>query len=316
MKKLMVTLMAILMLVPMTNVFADEYKVYSPGEVVNFFAYEGDQNGYTTVILEDKGSSDEYVKVLLTGFALNSTSYPYQDTTSGYTGETFEKSGGYALLTDGINRDLNALDGHAKPISESGNLSTITLDDLVNIFGATPSADGETYTIDVAKWKSVFEGLASTITSGGIYTSTPVETDTTKIWTILFQKNATSQELESITVEKKPIAAEPGADGSPIVYGYVPVVYMNKKYDCKGGDTSTTTTDPTSVCYDCGEDYIWDQENTHDECTVIEKIKESSDCVKVPKTGVEEYIIEFGAIAGICAVILIIIKKKDLFRQI
>lgn len=314
MKKLMNMIMALLIFVPFITVKAAE-NVYQAGEVVNFYAYEGDARGTESVILEDKGANDKYVKVLLTGFSVNKTEFPYKDVALGYTAESFETSGGYKALLDALNRShedaepgLDALDGHAKPISEAGNLTTITLEELINVFGATSADGGETYSIDVAKWGNVFDGTI--LISGGFYTATMTE-DKTQVWTVVFTRNTTTNDLEAINVVKKPVEGERAEDGTPIVYGYIPVVYMDKTYDCKHGNLQTE-----NVCYDCGEDYVWDVVGSRDkECKVIGKITNEASCVKPPKTGINEYIIEFGAVAGICAIILIAIKKKDLFRQ-
>ena len=51
-------------------------------------------------------------------------------------------------------------------------------------------------------------------------------------------------------------------------------------------------------------------------CKLVEKVTAKSKCVKSPKTGVEEYIVEFIAVAGVCGVALVIAKRKDLFRSI
>ena len=137
--------------------------------------------------------------------------------------------------------------------------------------------------------------------SKGVFTQT---IDGDNVWVINVTKD-NNEVTTAITVEKVPYATATD-------YTAVPVVYVDKTYDCTEKQIQNTY-----ACYQCGEDYTWTKIGEQaDTCKLVDSITVKSKCVKGPKTGVEEYILEFIAVAGVCGVALVIAKRKDLFRSI
>lgn len=278
---------------------------YKRGDEVNFYTHQGDATGTRTIILEDLGKTDKYVKVWATGYSYDH-SVPYCEALDGdctvWTNMPGYKGGG---TTPGLLGSINANAAgfeYAKPIQEEGNLTLITLNDLIDLFGATK--DGEKYTIDVTKWGSLMASFETQ--KEGLYTQTVEKVgDKYYIWVLKFPKNE-NREVTSITIEKEEAS-------SATTYAYVPVVYLDKTYDCVDHENQEEYS-----CYSCEEEeYRWLPVGSQPEtCTIVEDITKESACVKSPKTGVEDYILEFVIIAGVCGVALYLVKKKDLFRGI
>lgn len=277
---------------------------YSRGDEVNFYTYEGDTVGTRTIILEDLGKTDKYVKVWATGYSYDH-SLPYCEAIDGdctaWTSMPGYSGGGTALgLLGSINANAGGF-SYAKSISEEGNLTLITLDDLIDLFGATK--DGDIYTIDVTQWGTLMASFETE--KEGLYTQTvEKDGDDYYIWVLKFPKND-DREVTSITIEKE-------LTSSATTYAYVPVVYLDKTYDCIDRENQEVYS-----CYSCEEEYRWLPVGTQPEsCTLVDDVTKESACVKSPKTGVEDYILEFVIIAAICGVALYVVKKKDLFRGI
>ena len=91
----------------------------------------------------------------------------------------------------------------------------------------------------------------------------------------------------------------------------VPILYFNKTYDCRYDPVEKT------ACYKCGEEYQWlvvgKQAAT---CEAVSGVTSKAKCVKPPKTGVEDYILEFAIAAGICGLVLVAVKRKSLFSRV
>lgn len=297
MKKIMAFLTIFMLVIPFASVKAEGlWYTYGPGDEVNFYQYEGDEVGITTTILSDEGSESQYVKALVTGFH-TATSQPYAEAIDGdYT--IFKNTLAYRNLLNAINTAAKGFP-YAKPIAEDGNLALITLDELKTIFGATQV--GETYTIDATKWGKTFEIIQGS--KPGMYTQT-VEGD--DVWVVKFTyDNDVDKNITAITVEKVPV-------DSATTYELVPVVYFDKTYDCVEREVKENY-----ACYSCDEEYTWTSIGSQaDNCKLVETINAKADCVKNPKTGVKEYLVEFLAIGGVCIVAIAVVKRKDLFRSI
>lgn len=296
MKKLFGILMAVLAIVPLigANAIEGNYYVYHAGEEVNFYTYEGDEEGSRTIILEDPGANSQYVRTLVTGVIYSDTNPWYEKIDPGVE---FKQVPGYQALLGEMQRRLNG-GGYIRNLSTE--LSLLTLDDMINIFGATQS--GDIYTLDWNKWGFVFANLPSS--SNGLYTQTITE-DKQNIWVIKFQRSSSNiSEVTGATIEQVPVSATN--------YIYMPVVYMDKTYDCHERDA-----EDKFACYECGEDILWYEIGTQpDTCTLLENVKAESSCVKNVKTGIDQYFIQFGLIAGVCALALVAVNRKNLFKSI
>ena len=313
MKKIMAIITIMMLVMPLTMVKAindpncnenGSCFEYKRGDEVNFYTHEGDTTGTRTIILEDLGKTDKYVKVWATGYSYDH-SLPYCEAIDGdctvFTNMPGYKGGGTAPgLLGSINANAAGF-AYAKPIQEEGNLTLITLNDLIDLFGATK--DGDKYTIDVATWGSTMASFETQ--KEGLYTQTvEKEGDNYYVWVLKFPKNE-NREVTSITIERE-------LTSSATTYAYVPVVYLDKTYDCVDRESKEDYS-----CYSCDDEYRWLTVGTQPEsCTLVEDITRESACVKSPKTGVEDYILEFVIIASICGVALYLVKKKDLFRGI
>ena len=277
---------------------------YKRGDEVNFYTHPGDSTGTRTIILEDLGKTDKYVKVWATGFSYDS-SMPYCEAIDGdctiFANTTAYKGGGQLPgLLGSINMTAGGF-SYAKPIEQEGNLQLITLNDLIDLFDATK--DGDKYVIDVDKWGSTFVTFETQ--KEGLYTQTVEKVGNDYyVWVVKFPKNA-NREVTSITIERE-------LTSSATTYALVPVVYLDKTYDCIDRDNIENYS-----CYSCDDEYRWLSVGTQPEaCTLVEDVTKESACVKSPKTGLEDYILEFVVIATVCGIALYLVKKKDLFRGI
>lgn len=294
MKKLMAILAALLVFPMVAS--ADTWYTYTAGQEVNFYTSKEDEVGKTSIILSDEGGESQYVKAWFVGISGRDTAEMYADTNLGQSTDAFEKTGAYLTVKNIVEENVYGFADHAKDISKAGNLGLITLEELKTVFGA--KADGENYTIDAATHGAVFEKI---VTSSNLVATQTVEGE--NVWVIELTRDA-DLKVTAITVKKMPITT--------VGLVMVPVVYVDKTYDCTEREIKNTY-----ACYQCGEDYTWakigDQAK---ECKLVEKVTSKSKCVKSPKTGIEEYVLEFVAVAGVCGIALVIAKRKDLFRSI
>lgn len=302
MKKMMGILLSILMLVvPFLSVLAIEgnYYVYTVGDEVNFYTSPNDKDGTATTIISDPGASSQYVRVLATGYSTKVSPYAEDiDDTSNFKG-TYA----YTRLLENMNDVLGTgkTFDYAKNLEEDGNLQLLTLSELQTIFGATTTDGGNTYTIDASKWARTFETIDSE--EGGIYTET---VEDNQVWVVKFTyDNATDRNITAITVEKEPV-------NSSKAWELVPVIYLDKTYDCHDRSVSEKY-----ACYVCNSEYRWLKVDSQDAtCELQEDVTSKSYCAKNPKTGVENYMFEFLAVVGVCGIAIILIKNKNLFKKI
>ena len=66
MKKLMAILTALMVVLPL-GAKADTWYTYTPGQEVNFYAYDTDPEGHTSIILSDEGGESQYAKAWCVG---------------------------------------------------------------------------------------------------------------------------------------------------------------------------------------------------------------------------------------------------------
>lgn len=294
MKKLMAILAALLVVPMVAN--ADTWYTYTAGQEVNFYTSKEDEVGKTSIILSDEGGESQYVKAWFIGISGRTTSEMYIDAKLEQKGDKFENTGAYKTVKNIVNENVYGFADHAKDIDEEGNLTLISLDELKTVFEA--KADGENFTIDATKYGEVFEKI---VTSENLVATSTVDGE--NVWVIELTRTD-DLKVSAITVKKMPVTT------TGLVM--VPVVYVDKTYDCTEREIKNTY-----ACYQCGEEYSWAKIGEQaDECKLVENVTSKSKCVKSPKTGIEEYILEFVAVAGVCGIALVIAKRKDLFRSI
>lgn len=311
--RILAAALSVMMLLPI-GVKAEGYQTYTKGTIENFYISSSDKTGRSLMILEDSGESEEYVKAFVYGIN-GYTSDPFADTNDvalGWKVDNFNNTQAYDYMTKTLlpqnNMTLNDAN-YTTDMTIEGNLTLISLQELIDIFGAT--LDGENYVIKDATKMNVLNEIAKHVALDssrvnvspfkGFFTST---IDGENVWAVEFV-NDESGALSSAVVKKVPYATSNE-------YDYIPVMYVNKKQDC-----NQKQTEQKYACYSCGEDYTWTTVGSQaDTCTLIETVTSKANCVKSPKTGVKEYAIEFIVIAGIGIAVLAVVKRKDLFRSI
>ena len=113
------------------------------------------------------------------------------------------------------------------------------------------------------------------------------------------------------------IVLTPAADDANVKGNYMvlPTFYVNKTADCHEEEVPTK-------CYKCVNEngkYIfkWVKEGTQDaRCEEVKDITSKDSCSELVKTGIESHILEFAIVAALCAIALIVVKRKDLFKTI
>lgn len=311
--RIMAAIMAVVTLFPL-GVKAEGFATYKKGTIENFYVSSSDKVGRSLMILEDSGEDQEYVKAFVYGIN-GYTNDPYADTNDialGWKVDSFKNTQAYDYMTKNLlpqnSMTLNDAN-YTTDMTIEGNLTLISLNELIDIFGAT--LEGETYVISDSSKMAVLNEIAKHVTLDtsrvgvnpfkGLFTST---IDGENVWAVEFV-NDESGALTKAVVKKVPYATSNE-------YDYIPVMYVNKKQDC-----NQKQTEQKYACYACGEDYTWTTVGSQAEtCTLIETVTSKANCVKSPKTGVKEYALEFIVIAGIGIAVLAVVKRKDLFRSI
>lgn len=325
------------------------YATYKKGQIVNFYrnhvseeARASEDGAVETIVLEDKGTSDKFVRVLLLAQTGGSAYYDgvtdkivgsqaWVDYTSALGEFEFEQDAPYDYIKSYGNAD------------NEDDITWLTLDEAVDLFGATKVNDTK-YNIDITKstgdansdlktLKDVFELVAKGTTYGknGFFLGTTVGNN---VWVVKFA--TTGEEVTGATIEQVAKTSN--------TYGYLGVGYMNKTADChevsyacyvcdgtygmmvegSQGETCTIVPNVTKAedcvakyCYNCNDTYVWKTEGTQDAtCTKVDTVTSEANCVKSPKTGLESHVLEFAIVAALCAIALLVVKRKDLFRTI
>lgn len=306
MKKIMSVLALVMLVIPFTSVSAitGNYYVYSVGDEVNFYTSENDTTGQSTIILSDDGADSQYVKTLALSAYGSSTGF-YDSVTDASATKVEE----YKFFKEHISQINQTAEGWPYAKDLSSTMTYITLDELISVFGATSSDGGTTYTIDVAKWGSVFDLVVTS--KKGFYTST---VDGDKVWVVEFTYDSSDLANRNITaITVKEVEKKDNTD-----YAGLPVVYMDKTYDCVTRTTSSSEEDDSNyACYQCGTEYSWSEVGTQaDSCTLVEGVTTKGKCVVSPKTGIADYATPLICLAAVCGLALVLINRKDLFKQI
>ena len=379
MKKLMALLVGIIGIVPFVA-NAEEttnfYK-YDAGQIVNFYGNETNQNarnglGIETIIVEDKGTSAEFVEAWLVGEVVG--------TSIGNTAllkDDFKTTDAYATLRNAFaTADILPATGASHydylydlDDAEMG-LRIPTIADMVTLFGAVKTDGAEEYTFPHLTEKtlvdrngqaqSLLEELdrvfgaisdcAESARNGVLLADRVNVTSSTnasnhagaKYWLIKFTYDTAGKitDAKIVTEEWNPADATMRA--------IAPIAYVNKTADCHEETT------PEYMCYVCGDEYSYIEKGTQGAgCKAVPGVTNAADCVKKvcykcktdeenkfkfiidkfgkdeyatcevvadsecnTKTGKKSYVLEFAIVAALCAISLLVVKRKDLFRTI
>lgn len=362
MKKILAAIATVLLALPALGVNAltesTNYYTYAKGTVVNFYKNaveeeaKNQKSGNTTIVLDDKGANDKYVKVFMVGNTYDKPAYL----------TTLE---GGATLNDIKARYINMLRSNIQVedgedlyyytfTDANKGLDLPTVDEVLGMAGMTKNG-ATSYNLtnkeltDRSGAKStLFEAFGIIANSGvtpdrlsqyGFYTST---IENGKIWVVEF---TTVEAGEDLVVTGATLKQVPISDDDDAEYAIVGTAYANKTADCHevsymcyvcGSNYTYTTvgsqdesctavpgiTNPedcvAKACYNCGGSYKWLKEGTQDEtiCTKVDNVTAEGSCVAAPNTGIESHILEFAIIASLCAIALLAVRRKDLFRTI
>ena len=359
MKKLMLLLATVFSFIPGVSALTEStnYYTYPKGAEVNFY-YNAEVEaaranaGVAGIVLEDKGTSEKYVKLILTGGARSSINIGGAfddldaDQTSLVGSQNWKAYIGW-LNAEGYETDYFANLG--TDASEKYVTTFPTLDEILNLFGVAKVDGATTYQLpnkdlpsSASKTKTLYESFkrgahafSSQSSKKGFFLDTVVGDNIWVVeWTLDAEENISNMELKMV----------PKKGNSD--YGFLGAVYMNKTADChqptvdsacyvcdgqytwavKGSLPNTCTLIPNvpkaedcvpKACYKCDGTYKWYKEGQQEPtCEKITEITTEADCVVPPETGLQSHLIEFGIVAALCGLALLVVKRKDLFRTI
>ena len=365
MKRLIAIIAMILAVVPLLGVKAVEestnYYTYKKGQIVNFYTNANEEEnrapntGVKTIVLDDKGANDKYVKVLLLGAGQSRiTSFWEDDDPAGTVVGSHTMLDYISSLRNsyGIDDTENAYFYNFQD-SQRG-LNYISLNEMLELIGEgnyTYNSGAKKYTVNgdttitdrSGADASLFGAMTTIANAGssarnGFYTST---FDGTKIWVVKFVTTATTGNSVSVTgMTIEQVVAEENDQ-----YAVIGTAYANKTKDChevsymcyvcdteykyiiEGTQEESCRAVPNvtnaeecvaKACYNCDGSYKWMREGTEDKaiCTKIDTITTEANCVKSPVTGIESHILEFAIVAALCAIALLVVRRRDLFRTI
>lgn len=304
MKKILVLLAVIATIFPYSQVFAFNiytcstsqpcYK-YSKGMVVNFYRSEKEAtdkgNGVSAITISDEGETSQTVKVLWGQIYESSVSYA-----------GIEEDG--SILTDAKTAivSLNRSAGYLfdENFAKLDNAAIPSLNDFANALDGYYEAG--VWTFNAEKYGPTIKMLTAALgNKKGFYTS-QVSTDGTEVTVIDLTYDAAGN-ITAITSKK--------VSTSTNEYAVILTLPVNKTYEC------VDRNEASYACYSCNDEYIWTKVGSQAEtCALVTNVASKSKCSKNPKTGIKEYAIELTGVIALCAVALVIAKKKDLFKAI
>ena len=362
MKKILAAMAMLLAVVPFVGSALNEttnYYNYTKGQIVNFYrnqeseaAHKGEAN--EVIILEDKDTSNRFVKAWLLGgyMASNEDPYVYRFTTNPPKTLTFKQTKGtqYDQAYSGLINELGRMGFQDGTENDTYNyfykfddatkgIDLISLEELQDVFeveeitGAATTY-GKKYRI---KDKTMLNRDETTITlykefekftkiadatklkgiKNGIWTSTVASTNATTgdayVYAIKFTFDA-NEEITDVTIEPVKACGDPYSRPADEPYAFVPVVWVNKTADCHEAPT------PKEYCYKCKKteegqfEWVILKENDSKIGDVCELAEDQKKCN--PNTGSKSHLLEFSIVAALCAISLLVVRRKDLFRTI
>ena len=331
------------------------YEKYNVGDIVNFYRNQEEKNrgieasGTETIVIQDAGASSKYVKVLMVSASYGNdgsgTTYKpgrlfQNDSDTKIIGSTYWRDFKTNKMRDYDTNAMGAIDDTDSAyslnyISVNELKALTTVDASGNISDKQlPMPDGTKVSLFDMFTRVAYdedEGIRP-VGKNGFFTST-IEGD--QVYVVAFTmtgNKVTGAKLEKVSTTQ-----------SPKPYAVVVTGFFDKTFDChyapacyvcgteykwvnKGtqDDTCTLVPNVTTVedcvpqsCYLCNNEYVWAKDGKQDPtCTKVDTISKEADCRKNPKTGVESHILEFAIVAALCAIALLVVKRKDLFRTI
>ena len=311
----------------------------------------GDETvGIKVISLGDDENNNGYVKALATGANTwlgqafidpASTKVPasfeetlaYEKLLEDFNGTTAENADTYMRLVDKLNDSTFKYDTQlttpyvANYNTDHKNLTVPTKDDILSWF-ANEKVNDTKYKLTAdgvkrfAQWYSyslvgigIDKATGGSLGLTGYLTSTFEKTTNDYLFWVVVPTFNAAGELEEVTVETVSNTALFNAQQDPNatlpVYVMVPVLSFNKEYNCKFEYI------PQYACYKCDDKYQWlivgEQAST---CTIVAGVNAKAKCTDNPKTGVEDYILEFAIAAGVCGIVLLAVKRKSLFSRV
>lgn len=302
MKKLLTIISVLaLLVVPFANVFAESDDV-NIGDAVSFkinkSISDSSKDGreiQTWISMEDSNLNQANVRVW------SGPVFPLLSSMSYYTSAGQPIDANINVAFNGLVSAINQLNAEYLVSTAADAFSIPTFDELKSMF-ITNEANGE-FVVDIAQSRNVMSWMSIAVQENaeqgkklnGYYTSTIDPTDN-KLWVLHFDLNADNT-----------IAAAKFTKVSPDTTGYAlsVITLADKSFRCG-----------QSACYLCDGKYVYGKSSSVDStCTLVDD-KDVNTCVVNTQTGVQEHVLEGLAIAGICIIVLAVIKRKDAFRNI
>lgn len=354
MKKILAAIAMLLAVVPFVGAKAlnetTNYYNYKKGQIVNFYrnqeseaAHKGEAN--ETIILDNKDTSNKFVKVWLLGAFRASNENPYELfpervpfvdmvtvddtqrtslintlTQEGYQdgGEADDTNYVYTLTDKNKGANLISLE----ELKDVFDVEEITATNTLNIkeyrinnktlldrdekeFSLYKEFEKLTKVADTAKLQGI---------KNGIWTSTVAKetADEVYVYVVKFIFDA-NQNITDVKIVPVVADTDPSSSRDEL-YAFVPVVWANKTADCHQEPTIN------EYCYKCKKteegqfEWIILKENDSrvgDICEIAEDQKKCN-----PNTGSKSHLLEFSIVAALCAISLLVVRRKDLFRTI
>lgn len=352
-KKLMAILAAFVAVTPLAGVKAADinYEIGSEHNfIVNKEQYDkhakGDETVGVKVISLGEKTSDGYVKGLAVGApsmqfgwlkdpAGDEKTYKdlrnYTSMLEDLNGSRAEDAALFKGLTDYPKFELTT-DYVKNYNTDASNVDIMSAQDFLSWFQpASTLTAGQTYTLTSEEmnkfqlwfayplgtaytWSQIiesiknenpvlYENFKNTKMQG--FTTKSYDATTGKIWVVNFE--FTGNNITSVVLKE----VDAATISDDLGYFTVPILYFNEIYNCRFEVV------PSYSCYKCDDKYQWlevgKQAST---CTIVSGVTSKAKCTDNPKTGVEDYILEFAVAAGICGIVLLAVKRKSLFSRV
>jgi hypothetical protein len=334
----------------------DYVNFYVSEEEKNAGIPDSQAKGLTGFVLTNTdGSSEKYIKTALMGMTVPDMGSYINPDQAGYDLPQLQSMFQQAFKSIATNKNTGEpyLGDFSQATDTSKGIDLLSKADIMTMFELEGTCDaGCNLTIENHKgtwgmFGSTLAGLhdAYINTTGDDFKYIALkETEGNTAWVIELSYTTNSYGSSEIAgaVLKKASFSDIGSKSF-----FIPVLYMNKEmecheqeyksmcYDCSGtykwlmegsSEASACTAVPgktseaeckNEACYDCNGEYKWfavGQQGA--ECELIKSIDVKSKCAKTPKTGVEDYVLEFLIIVSVAALVLFVVRKNDLFKTI
>ena len=347
MKKILAAIAMLLVAVPFVKANAlnetTNYYSYKKGQIVNFYPNKTKEDAHASeatevFIIEDKDTSDKFVKVWMVGGYASDQEPARFDLTQGGKFTSFKAlkslpaANAYTgvvntLNNDGFqNGDANAVDNYFYDFTDATKgVDLLTIADLQAMLGDAVVKESATrYVINdktllnrvetnvsfyeefgklaaLAKANKINDAFVTSYWLGDV-------TEDNKIWTLNITRDAnekiTAMYLEPVVYDETDGATNP-------VRAFALTMYANKTADCHQEVAK-------KHCYKCKATeegkFTWIITTENDSKIETCEIVPDAECN--PKTGSKSHLLEFSIVAALCAISLLVVRRKDLFRTI